>query len=137
METEPASEDTGMLHLELLQVDIQMLQKYREEDKQKFLDFSNTVKANFVSVQNNFTSIQSNFEKLFAARKLDASEHFGHTPETPPNQGFHSAESVTHQRQSSWNRYSSGHAGKGPQLGWHIEITISAPKLRHCHHFAT
>jgi hypothetical protein len=42
-------------------------------------------------------SIQSNFEKLFSARKLEAIEHSGHTPEIPPNQGIQSAQYVNHQ----------------------------------------
>jgi hypothetical protein len=86
-----------MLQLDSLQLNIQMIQKYWEEDKQEFLDFSQSVKSNFVSIQNNFASIQSNFEKLFAARTTDLVEQSGHTPETPPNQGIHSAQYVTHQ----------------------------------------
>jgi hypothetical protein len=97
MTKEAPSDDTGMLHLESLQRDIQMLQKYHEEDKQEFVDFSQSVKSNFVSIQNNFASIQSNFEKLFADRKTDLVEHSSHTPDTPPNHGFQSAQSVTHQ----------------------------------------
>jgi hypothetical protein len=39
MGKDAASQDTGMLQLESLQLDIQMLQKYREEDKTEFNDF--------------------------------------------------------------------------------------------------
>jgi hypothetical protein len=68
MEKETASQDTGMLQLESLQLDIQMLQ-YREEDKTEFNDFATVVQSNFHSIQNNFTNIQAKFEKLFATRK--------------------------------------------------------------------
>ena len=51
-----------MLQLESLQLDVQTLQRHREEDKQEFLEFSQTVRKNFASIQTNFTSIQTNFE---------------------------------------------------------------------------
>jgi hypothetical protein len=47
MAKETASQDTGMLQLESLQLDIQMLQKYREEDKTEFNDFATMVQSNF------------------------------------------------------------------------------------------
>jgi hypothetical protein len=95
MEKETASQDTGMLQLEYLQLDIQMLQKYREEDKTEFNDFATVVQSNFHSIQNNFTNIQANFEKLFATRKVKELEQTGHNPETPPNHGLNSAHSVS------------------------------------------
>jgi hypothetical protein len=95
MEKEIASQDTGMLQLESLQLDIQMLQKYREEDKTEFNDFATMLQSNFHSIQNNFTNIQANFEKLFATRKAKELEQTGHTPETPPNHGVNSAHSFS------------------------------------------
>jgi hypothetical protein len=90
-----ASGDTGMLQLESLQLDVQLLQRFREEDKKEFLDFSTSVQQNFVSIQNNFISIQANFERLFNAKKADTMEQSGHTPETPPQVGAQSAASVS------------------------------------------
>jgi hypothetical protein len=53
------------------------LQRYRDEDKHEFLEFSSSVQNNFISIQNNFVSIQTNFEKLFTAKKVDAAEESG------------------------------------------------------------
>ena len=69
MVPEQQSKDTGMLMLDSLQLDVQILQRNREEDKQEFVDFSKMVNKNFISIQTNFDNIQTNFEKLFAARR--------------------------------------------------------------------
>ena len=69
MVPEQQSEDTGMLMLDSLQLDVQILQRNREEDKYEFVDFSKMVNKNFISIQTNFDNIQTNFEKLFAARR--------------------------------------------------------------------
>jgi hypothetical protein len=50
MEKEPASNDMVILQLESLTLDLQTLQRYREEHKQDCLDSSNSVKNNFVSI---------------------------------------------------------------------------------------
>ena len=97
------SQDTGMLEMKSLQLDIIALQQSREEDKQEFLEFKQTVNKNFASIQTNFTSIQTNFERLFAARKGETLEqHAGNqdisTPETPPNMQGLSATSVRQQQ---------------------------------------
>jgi hypothetical protein len=46
MDKEMASQDTSMMQLESLQLDIQMLQKYWEEDAE-FIDFTTTAQSNF------------------------------------------------------------------------------------------
>ena len=97
MGTYQQSEDTGMLMLESLQLDVQTLRQNREEDKQEFVDFTQMVHKNFASIQTNFTNIQTNFEKLFAARHAVESSPLGQsatTPETPPNTSGNSAPSV-------------------------------------------
>jgi hypothetical protein len=99
MAPETSSTDTGMLQLESLQLDVQTLQRYREEDKQEFIDFSTLVQANFTSIQNNFNNIQANFGKLFAARKADNLDNSPHRqasnhPQTPPNPVDVSATSI-------------------------------------------
>ena len=87
--------------MESLQLDITCLQKYREEDKQEFLDFSTNVNKNFESIKKSFDNIQSNFEKLFAAKAVETEVHrveeqtgelLGTTRETP--HGAASANSV-------------------------------------------
>jgi hypothetical protein len=45
-----------MLELESFTLDVQTLQRYREEHKQDCLDSSNSGKNNFVSIQNNLTT---------------------------------------------------------------------------------
>ena len=72
--------------LESLQLDAQSLPKNREDGKQEFLDFRDSVQSNFNSIQNNFVSIQTNFEKLFATRKADVVEQSGSTPQHLPTQ---------------------------------------------------
>lgn len=99
MAKEGASTDTGVMLLGSLQLDVQTLQKHREEDKQEFVNFSTSVQNNFVSIQNNFDSIQANFEKLFAKTKLDPVEQTSSTPDTPPNINDLSAKSVKNANQ--------------------------------------
>ena len=43
MEPLTDSQNTGMLELQSLQLDVQTLQRNREEDKQEFVDFRKTV----------------------------------------------------------------------------------------------
>jgi hypothetical protein len=80
-------------------LDAQTLQNYREEDKQEFFDIEQTVRTNFVSIQNNFSNIQTNFEILFVARKADALQaspvgHASSAPNSPVKAGDLSAPSV-------------------------------------------
>ena len=99
MAQESHTDNTGMLQLESLQLDVQTLQRCREEDKQEFVDFSQSIRKNFASIQTNFTNIQTNFERLFATRKED---NFAHSPlrdsrntlETPENPGHASNNSI-------------------------------------------
>ena len=95
------STDTNSLIVESLQLDVQCLQKYREEDKQELSEFRTHVNNNFDSIQKSFDNIQSNFEKLFAAKGIETAEiqeeeqiveKAGTTPETP--NGAASANSV-------------------------------------------
>ena len=58
------SGDTGALELQLLELDIKTLQRYREEDKKEFQDFQSMVNKNFVTMQENFDKIQDNFKCL-------------------------------------------------------------------------
>ena len=85
MTDEQGTQDTGMLMLESLQLDVQTLQRTREEDKEEFLKFSQSVRNNFASIQTNFNSIQTNFERLFAARRVDNSDQspVGQSSSTP------------------------------------------------------
>ena len=63
------SEDSDMLELKSLQLDIKMIKMNRETDKQEFTEFVDTANKNFASIQENFNTMQSNFEKLLAATK--------------------------------------------------------------------
>ena len=85
--------------MQSLLLDVQTLQRCREEDKQEFLDFRSSVNTNFARIETNFCSIQTNFERLFAAKKgeaLDASPtvNSSNLPVTPPNHHGLSANSV-------------------------------------------
>jgi hypothetical protein len=90
------TQDTGMLQLESLQLDIIKL-RHDGEDRQEFTEFSTKVKANFESIQKNFTSIQANFDRLFQSVKVreDEIHQTGSShPQTPPNANILSATSV-------------------------------------------
>jgi hypothetical protein len=99
MDKDAGIKDTGLLQMVSLTLDVQTLQRCRDEDKQEFLDFSHSIK-NFVSIQNNFATIQTNFERLFAARKTPALEQTCNTPDTPPTAGGLSADSMKQTQQA-------------------------------------
>lgn len=63
------SEDSDMLELKSLHLDIKMIKMNRETDKQEFTEFVNIANKNFASIQENFATMQSNFEKLLTSTK--------------------------------------------------------------------
>ncbi|XP_040249281.1 uncharacterized protein [Aegilops tauschii subsp. strangulata] len=58
------TQDTDMLELESLQLDIKTLRQDREEDRKELYHFTESVNKNFASIQRNFKKIQSTLQKL-------------------------------------------------------------------------
>ena len=64
------SENTGLLEMKSLQLEMKVMQQNREEDRHEFLDFSFTVNKNFKTIQENFKTLNANLEKVYNAAKL-------------------------------------------------------------------
>jgi hypothetical protein len=62
------SDNTEVLELKSLQLDVLTLQRQREEDRRDFLEFTQNVAENFQKMQDNFSTIQANFAKFFSSR---------------------------------------------------------------------
>ena len=60
------SEDTDLLELKSLQLDIKALQNAREEDRAEFFEYSQQVKSNFITIQENLASLQASLNRFFA-----------------------------------------------------------------------
>lgn len=65
------SQTTDGLQMTSILLGVQTLQRQRKEDKQEFLDFTKSVREDFLNIQTNFANVQNNFERMFAARKVD------------------------------------------------------------------
>ena len=130
------SSDTGMLELQSLQLDVQTLQKHREEDMVEFLALSETVKKNIASIQKNFISIQSNFERLFADRNTEEGEdslvgNSSSHPHTPPNPVHMSAPSVQQQQKTVGNATLQDNQGKELNLDGTPKAPYRHPNFGH------
>lgn len=81
------TQDTEVLELESLQLDIKTLRQEREEDRKEFYQFTDTVNKNFASIQRNFKKIQVSLQKLNTGQSTKDAEEEQEDPELPSGQG--------------------------------------------------
>lgn len=81
------TQDTELLELESLQLDIKTLRQEREEDRKEFYQFTESVNRSFASIQRNFKKIQLSLHRITSIQSTEEGEEEEEAPELPSGQG--------------------------------------------------